>query len=73
MIYHFQLNEALGPKLTFMGANLNAASFDSWFGAAFVLVVSVALFELVRRHFIKQWSTVQEEIEKELKRREALL
>ena len=73
MIYHLQLNEALGPKLTFMGANLNAASFDSWFGAAFVLVVSVALFELVRRHFIKQWSTVQEEIEKELKRREALL
>jgi branched-chain amino acid transport system permease protein len=73
MVYHLQLNEALGPELKFMGAHLNAKGLDSWFGAGFVLVVSIALFELVRRHFVRQWGTVQEEIEKEIKRREALV
>ncbi len=72
MVYHLQLNEALGPELKFMGAHLNAKGLDSWFGAAFVLVVSAALFELVRRHFAVQWGAVQEDIEKEIKRREAL-
>ena len=72
MVYHLQLNEALGPQLKFMGAALNAKELDSWFGAAFVLLVSVGLFEMVRRQFLKQWGTVQEEIEKEIKRREAL-
>ena len=72
MIYHLQLNEALGPELKFMGATLNAKGLDSWFGAAFVLVVGIGLFEMVRRHFVKQWGQVQEEIEKEIKKREAL-
>ena len=72
MVYHLQLNEALGPELKFMGATLNAKGFDSWFGAAFLLVVGIGLFEMVRRHFVKQWGQVQEEIEKEIKKREAL-
>jgi branched-chain amino acid transport system permease protein len=72
MTYHLQLNEALGPQLKFMGASLNAKGLDSWFGAGLVLVVSIGLFELVRRQFVRQWGTVQEEIEKEIKRREAL-
>ncbi|MCU0968294.1 MAG: branched-chain amino acid ABC transporter permease [Rubrivivax sp.] len=72
MVYHLQLNQALGPTLTFMGVPLDAHSFDSWFGAAFVLVVGVALFELTRRQFTRQWGQVQEEIEKEIKRRESL-
>jgi len=73
MVYHLQLNEALGPELKFMGATLNAKGFDSWFGAAFVLVVGIGLFEIVRRHFVRQWGQVQEEIEKEIKKREALI
>ncbi len=73
MVYHLQLNEALGPELKFMGATLNAKGLDSWFGAAFVLVVGVALFELVRRHFVLQWGSTQEEIEREIKRRETAL
>ena len=72
MVYHLQLNEALGPQLRFMGASLDAKSLDSWFGAAFVLVVGVALFEVTRRQFVREWGTIQEEIEKEIKRREAL-
>jgi branched-chain amino acid transport system permease protein len=72
MIYHLQLNEALGPELTFMGMKLNAKSFDSWFGAGLVLATGLALFEVTRRAFVKDWERIQEEIEKEIKRREAI-
>lgn len=73
MVYHLQLNEALGPELKVMGATLNARGLDSWFGAALVLLVGAALFELVRRHFVQQWGRTQEEIEREIKRRETAL
>ena len=73
MVYHLQLNQALGPELKFMGATLNAKDLDSWFGAAFVLVVGVAMFELTRRQFVREWGDIQEWIEKEVKRREAAL
>jgi branched-chain amino acid transport system permease protein len=73
MVYHLQLNQALGPELKFMGATLNAKGFDSWFGAAFVMLVGLALFELTRRQFVREWGRTQEEIEKEVKRREAAL
>jgi branched-chain amino acid transport system permease protein len=73
MVYHLQLNQALGPELKFMGATLNAKDLDSWFGAAFVLVVGVAMFELTRRQFVREWGEIQEWIEKEVKRREAAL
>ena len=72
MVYHLQLNAALGPELKFMGATLNAYGFDSWFGAVFVLVTGLALFELTRRQFTQQWGEIQEDIEKEIRRREAL-
>jgi len=72
MTYHLQLNQAMGSEMSFMGATLNTHSLDSWFGAVFMLVVGLALFELVRRHFLVQWGQTQEEIEREIKRREAL-
>lgn len=72
MVYHRQLNEALGPEMHFMGATLNSAGVDAWFGAAWVLLVGAGLFELVRRHFVAQWGEIQSDIEKEIKRREAL-
>ncbi|TDP63839.1 branched-chain amino acid ABC transporter permease [Roseateles toxinivorans] len=72
MMYHLQLNEALGPQLTFLGASLNSKGLDSWFGAGFVLVIGLLLFELSRRVFKQQWDLVQEEIEKDIKRRESL-
>ena len=72
MVYHRQLNEALGPELKFMGATLNSAGLDAWFGAAFLVVVGAALFELVRRQYVHEWGEIQEDIEKEIKRREAL-
>ncbi len=71
MVYHLQLNEALGPTLRFMGAELNARSTDSWFGAAFVSVTGLLMFELSRRHFARQWGRIQGEIEQEIRQREA--
>jgi len=72
MVYHLKLNAALGPELTFLGARLNAHGLNSWFGSAFVMLTGVGLFELARRHFVRQWGDIQEFIEKEVKRRESL-
>ncbi|MEJ6001722.1 branched-chain amino acid ABC transporter permease [Paucibacter soli] len=72
MLYHKQLNEALGPQLRFMGATLDSSRIDAWFGAAMVLLVGLVLFELSRRQFKHDWDLLQEEIEKEIKRRETL-
>ncbi|MFG6487088.1 branched-chain amino acid ABC transporter permease [Roseateles sp. BYS78W] len=72
MVYHRQLNEALGPELRFMGATLNSAGVDAWFGAGWLMVVGIGLFEVARRHYVQQWGEIQEDIEKEIKRREAL-
>ena len=72
MLYHMQLNAALGPQLKFMGAQLNTHGVDSWAGAIFLTLTGAALFELTRRHFQAQWGEIQEDIEKEIKRREAI-
>jgi branched-chain amino acid transport system permease protein len=72
MVYHLQLNAALGPKLKFMGAELDASGLNAWFGAGFVMLTGIGLFELSRRHFVHQWGEIQEFIEKEMKRRETL-
>ncbi|MES1978268.1 MAG: branched-chain amino acid ABC transporter permease [Pseudomonadota bacterium] len=72
MLYHLQLNAALGPELAFMGVKLNALGLNSWFGAGFVLVTGLGTFELMRRNFLVQWGEIQNEIEKEIKRRESL-
>jgi branched-chain amino acid transport system permease protein len=36
------------------------------------MLTGVGLFELCRRQFARDWGLVQEDIEKEIKRREAL-
>jgi branched-chain amino acid transport system permease protein len=71
MVYHLQLNSALGDNLKFMGIVLNAKGVDSWFGSAFVTLTGLGLFEAIRRHFLIEWGAIQIEIEKEIKRREA--
>ena len=72
MVYHLQLNAALGPQFNFLGATLNATGLASWFGAGLVLLTGLGLFELCRRQFLQQWSRIQEEIEHEIQRGEAL-
>jgi branched-chain amino acid transport system permease protein len=73
MVYHLQLNAAIGNELKFLGMTLNAKGLNSWFGAAFVMLTGLGLFELCRRQFLLEWGVIQQDIEKEIKRREALL
>src|SRR5574343_1824907 len=70
MIYHLQLNAALGDTVRFMGVALNAKGLDSWIGAGFVALTGLGLFELARRQYVFEWGEIQTEIEKEIKRRE---
>jgi branched-chain amino acid transport system permease protein len=72
MVYHMQLNQAIGPELTFLKIGLNAKSATSWAGAAAVMLFGLSVFEFTRRRFAVQWSAAQEFIENEIKRRESL-
>jgi branched-chain amino acid transport system permease protein len=71
MTYHLQLNAALGPRLRFMGAQLDAGSPDAWVGAGLLIATAAGLFEASRRAFANQWGTIQEAIEAENRQRGA--
>ncbi len=73
MVYHLQLNEALGPVMRFMGLELNAQSPLSWFGAAALALVGGGLFMVVRKRFAHQWGEVQGEIEAAIRAKEGAL
>ncbi|WP_101047768.1 branched-chain amino acid ABC transporter permease [Macromonas nakdongensis] len=70
MVYHLQLNSAMGDTVRFLGMELHAQQGTSWFGAAFVALTGLGLFELTRQHFLRHWAEIQTYIEKEIKRRE---
>ncbi len=72
MVYHLQLNSAMGSELRFMAMTLDAKGLNSWFGSIFVMLTGLGLFELCRRQFALEWGQIQEDIEKEIKRRAAL-
>jgi branched-chain amino acid transport system permease protein len=72
MIYHWQLNAAVSAELEFLGLTLNINSVNVWVGAIFVMLTGIALFECVRRQFKMDWDAIQVDIEREIKRREAL-
>jgi branched-chain amino acid transport system permease protein len=69
MVYHIQLNAALGPEVPFAGLTLDTSSAGNWLGAAAVALVGLALLEWVRRRFARAWGRAQEQIEAEVKRR----
>jgi branched-chain amino acid transport system permease protein len=71
MIYHIQLNSALGPQLRFFGVALDTSGVTSWAVSIAILAVGLAALELVRRRFVQVWGKAQEEIEAEIKQREA--
>lgn len=70
MVYHLQLNAAIGPEVQYLGATLNTRAVESWFGSVFVMLTGIGLFEVTRRRFREHWSEIQIDIEKEIKRRE---
>jgi branched-chain amino acid transport system permease protein len=71
MVYHLQLNEALGPVLRFLGVELNAKAMSSWLVAFAAGAIGTVLFELTRRRFAQRWGQVQGEIEAAIRAREA--
>ncbi|MEW6694292.1 MAG: branched-chain amino acid ABC transporter permease [Pseudomonadota bacterium] len=70
MVYHLQLNAAIGSQMQYLGVTLDAHAAESWFGCAFVMLTGIGLFEVARRRFREHWSEIQVDIEKEIKRRE---
>ena len=72
MVYHRKLNEALGPTMTYWRAEINTDSTGAWMGAGLLALVGIGLFEVARRRFVIRWSAVQDDIEAELRRRNAL-
>ena len=73
MVYHLQLNTALGPTLHFMRVELNVQNASNWLGALAIALVGFAMFETARRRFARLWGQTQGEIEDEIRRREAAL
>ena len=71
MVYHLQLNQALGPQMKFLGVPLNAHGVGSWAAAALLLLAGIVLFEILRRRFARLWNRIQEEIEDTVRQREA--
>jgi branched-chain amino acid transport system permease protein len=71
MVYHLQLNEALGPLMNFMGVSLNAQSLASWIGAAVLALFGSVAFLVVRKRFAHRWGEVQGEIEATNRAKEA--
>ena len=73
MVYHLQLNAAMGPEVRFAGFTLNTDASHSWFGCVLLVATGFGLFELARRQYLHDWGESQEFIEKEVKRREEAL
>ena len=71
MLYHLQLNAALGPQMPFVGLSLNATAPSTWVGACGVLAVGVLLFEGARRRFVTRWSATQDAIQLTIQQLEA--
>ena len=72
MLYHLQMNSAMGSELHFMGMLLNVHSAESWVGAGLFFAVGLVLFEMVRREYVRQWGQIQEEIALEIQRKGAI-
>ena len=72
MVYFLQLDVTGAPSFPFLGVPLHPRSFDTWFGAGLMALVGAALFELTRRQFLRHWGAVQEDIERDIKKRESL-
>ena len=59
-----------GDLVYFVFAVFGLAAIATWFGAVFVMLTGLGLFELARRQFAHDWGEIQTDIEKEIKRRE---
>jgi branched-chain amino acid transport system permease protein len=59
MVYHRQLDTALGSQFQFLDWTLDTASAGSWLAAAALLAAGAGLFEPMRRLFAERWNLIQ--------------
>ncbi len=72
MVYFLQTDVTGAETMRYAGVPLAPRGVASWVGAGAALAVGIALFEVTRRRFVRHWNSVQEDIERELRRREGL-
>ena len=65
MVYHRQLDAAMGPVLGFLGMALDTSSAVHWSGLLVYLALGVLGFEWSRRRFALQWDAVHQSMEEE--------
>ena len=65
MVYHRQLDAAMGPALRFLGMALDTSSVAHWSGLLVYLATGVLCFEWSRRGFALQWNAVHQSMEDE--------
>jgi branched-chain amino acid transport system permease protein len=65
MVYHRQLDAAMGPVLRFLGTSLDTSSAAHWSGLLVYLAIGVLFFEWSRRRFALQWNAVHQSMEDE--------
>ena len=70
MIYHLQLNSAMGDEVPFAGVTLHARSAMSWGVSAVLLAVGAFVLDRARRRYAEQWGEVQSEIENAVRKAE---
>ncbi|QEA14092.1 branched-chain amino acid ABC transporter permease [Comamonas flocculans] len=68
MIYHMQLNAAMGSEIRYLGFALDAGRSAPWLGAAAVALAGALAVHQVGRRFARAWGAAQEEIELEQQR-----
>jgi branched-chain amino acid transport system permease protein len=72
MVYHRQLDAAMGPVLRFAGMALDTSSAAHWSGLLVYLAIGVLFFEWSRRRFALQWNAVHQSMEDERLRAAAM-
>ena len=63
MVYHRQLNAAMGAQLRFLGSMIDTASPLHWCTLGAALLLAAAFFEWARKRFAVQWDAAQQAIE----------
>ena len=65
MVYHRQLDAAMGPVLRFAGWALDTSSAAHWSGLLVYLAIGLGCFAWSRRRFVLQWHAVHQSLEDE--------
>ena len=65
MVYHIQLDAALGSELPFLGSVLVVDQPATWTGAVLIFLTGVAVLLIAKRFFLRRWNLIQEECHRE--------